>query len=1164
MPHAGFVHLRVRSSFSLLESTVRHGELVAACRKGGMPAVAVTDNANLFGAMQFGAAAKKAGVQPILGALLALAATDQTTAARNPGRAAEPEHLVLLVKDATGYNNLLHLMSEAYVNAEPGALIRVALEDLTARNAGLILLAGGACGPVGAAIRRGDRVGAERLLLDLKAAFGDRLYVELQRHGEEVEAAAEPGLLELAYRHDVPLVATNDVHFLTRDMHEAHDALLCIASGSQLVQEDRRRLTPEHRFKTAAEMEALFADLPEAVANTLAIARRCAFMAPSRDPILPTFAEDEEAEMRRQAAAGLELRLRQAVWTEGMDDAERDRRAVPYRERLGYELDVIAQMRFPGYFLIVSDFIKWAKARGIPVGPGRGSGAGSVVAWCLEITDLDPLRFGLLFERFLNPDRVSMPDFDVDFCEERRDEVIRYVAERYGEDRVAQIITFGTLQPRAALRDVGRVMGLPFGLVDRTCKLVPVNPANPVSLTQALEMEPRLREARDGDEGVRRMVDIALKLEGLPRHASTHAAGVVIGDRPLCDLAPLYRDPRALMAATQFNMKDVEKAGLVKFDFLGLSTLTMLRLAEELLRDRGIELDLARLPLDDVPTYELLARAEATGVFQLESPGMRDALRKLKPDSFGDIIALVSLYRPGPMDNIPRYTNVKHGIEDPRYLHPLLEPILKETNGVIIYQEQVMEIAKQLAGYTLGGADLLRRAMGKKIKAEMDAQREVFVQGCTARGIKKDLATTIFDQVAKFASYGFNKSHAAAYALLAYQTAYLKANHPVEFFAAAMTTEIADQAKLAGFRQEMRQRGVPLYPPDVNRSCAKFTVEDGERGLGVRYALAAIKGVGSAAVQAMVEEREASGPFGCAYELGERMGPRWLNKRMLESLVRAGAFDLLHPCRRAVTDCADQIMRHAAAGAAEGGDQGGQDSLFGDALPSRPPRPKLPADAEDWPTLDRLQSEFEVLGLYLSAHPLDGYAGALARLGVVTGDRLRALAASGEGARLKLAGVVVAKQERVTERTRLARVILSDATAQFEVTVFAELLTQARELIEGKAPLLVEADARVDGDMLRLTAGRIQLLDEVAESRQGAGAVEIRLGSPAAAARLKPLLERSAAAQARGGARVRLVVPLRGEEAVISLPEAYLLASGQRVDVERMDGVLGVSDVTVH
>jgi DNA polymerase III subunit alpha len=1161
MPHAGFVHLRVRSAFSLLESTVRHGELAKACRAQRMPAVAVTDNANLFGAMQFCAAAKKEGVQPILGALMPVAPAE--VAGRLPGRLPEPEHVVLLAKDAAGYANLLKLMAEAYVAAEPGGAVQLAPAQLAERNAGLILLTGGPCGPVGAHLRRGDKAGAERLLLSLREAYGDRLYVELSRHGGEAEALAEPGLLDLAYRHDVPLVATNDVHFIGAEMHEAHDALVCIATGSQIAQEDRRRLTPEHRFKTAAEMAELFADLPEAVANTLVVARRCAFMAPSRDPILPTFAADEEAEMRRQAGEGLERRLAQAVWTEGMGASEREAAARPYRERLAYELGVIAQMKFPGYFLIVSDFIRWAKGQGIPVGPGRGSGAGSVVAWSLEITDLDPLRFGLLFERFLNPERVSMPDFDVDFCEERRDEVIRYVAERYGADRVAQIITFGTLQPRAALRDVGRVMGLPFGLVDRVCKLVPVNPANPVSLTQALEMEPRLEEQRQQDPQVARMVDIALKLEGLPRHASTHAAGVVIGDRPLQELVPLYRDPRALMPATQFNMKDVEKAGLVKFDFLGLSTLTLLRMAEELVNGRGGSLDLLHLPLDDQPTYELLTRAETTGVFQLESPGMRDALRKLRPDSFEDIIALVSLYRPGPMDNIPRYTNVKHGIEDPQYLHPLLKPILEETNGVIIYQEQVMEIAKQLAGYTLGGADLLRRAMGKKIKAEMDAQREVFIDGCTRNGIKKDLARTIFEQVAKFASYGFNKSHAAAYALLAYQTAYLKANHAVEFFAAAMTTEMANHDKLAAFRQEMRARAIPLYPPDVNASGARFAPEDGPEGRGVRYALCAIKGVGAAAVEALAEERTARGPFEDAFDVAERMGPRWLNKRLLESMVRAGAFDRLHPCRRAHVDCAEAILRHAAAAAAGAADDASQVSLFGDALPAKPPRPKLAA-GEDWPALERLQTEFDVLGLYLSAHPLDGYASALARLNVATGDKLRAIAAAGEGARLSVAGIVVAKFERVTERTRLCRVILSDATAQFEVTLFAELLAQVRELLDGHDPLLMEVDARVDGDNLRLTAHRVQRLDDVADRGRGAGAVEIRLATPAAALRLKPLLQRQPAARGGGGARVRLVVPLHGEEAVVTLPEAYLLASGQRVDVERMEGVVAVSDVTVH
>ncbi|MFZ1431441.1 MAG: DNA polymerase III subunit alpha [Geminicoccaceae bacterium] len=1145
MPHADFVHLRVRSSFSLLQSTVRVDALVKACRAAAMPAVAVADDANLFGAMQFCAAAKKTGVQPIVGALLALAPLEVLP--RTPGRQPAAEPLVFLVKDAQGYANLLRLMSRAYTEAEPGAEVRVTLEQLAAHAEGLICLTGGPAGPVNAALRRGDAKLAKRLLLGLQAAFGDRLYVELVRHGDPDAEAIEPALLDLAYALGVSLVATNDVHFLEARGHEAHDALICIAEGVQVAQEERRRVSVEARFKSADEMRALFADVPEAIANTLVIARRCAFMAPSREPILPTFADDEEAEMRRQAAEGLERRLA------AMKPPPAAAAAAPYRERLAYELDVIAQMKFSGYFLIVSDFIKWAKAHGVPVGPGRGSGAGSVVAWSLEITDLDPLRFGLLFERFLNPERVSMPDFDIDFCEDRRHEVITYVRHHYGADRVAQIITFGTLQARAALRDVGRVLGLPFGLVDRICKLVPNNPASPVTLAQAIEMEPRLKEARDDDASVARMIDVALQLEGLPRNASTHAAGVVIGDRALEELVPLYRDPRALMPATQFNMKDVEKAGLVKFDFLGLSTLTMLVQAERLVNERGTPLVLADLPLDDVPTFELLSRAETQGVFQLESVGMRDALRRLRPDCFEDIIAMVSLYRPGPMDNIPRYINVKHKLEDPSYLHPLLESILSETNGVIIYQEQVMEIAKQLAGYTLGGADLLRRAMGKKIKAEMDAQREVFVKGAVQRKVGAKLADTIFDAVAKFASYGFNKSHAAAYALLAYQTGYIKANHPVEFFAAAMTTERASQEKLGGYVNEMRQQEIPVYPPDVNASKGRFLVEDGPRGAGVRYALAAIKGVGEAAMAALVEEREARGPYADVFDLMARLGTKVLNKRLLESLVRAGALDSLDGNRRRLFEAADQLLRYAAASAEAA--ESSQVSLFGGSGAAQVPHPNL-GQNEDWAALERLQMEFDVLGLYLSAHPLDGYLAALNRLGVTPGARLRQVAS--EGGRLRLAGMISSKQERVTERTRFVRLIVSDHTAQFEITAFSELMGQARELLDGDAPLYFEVDAKVDGDNLRLTAQRIQKLDEVAD--QARAAVEIRIDGPQVAQRLKPLLER----RNGGGARVRLVLPVPGqEEAILALPEDFVLASGQRLDVERMAGVLAVRDVAL-
>src|SRR5262249_38661045 len=618
---------------------------------------------------------------------------------------------------------------------------------------------------------------------------------------------------------------------------------LCVAETTVVANQERKRLTPDHCFRSAAEMREIFADLPEACDNTLVVARRCSFIPQPRQPILPAFPTvdgvDDGTALRRLARGGLDERLACAEIT--------DTAAAPYRERLEFELDTIVQMGFAGYFLIVSDIIQWAKRQGIPVGPGRGSGAGSVVAWALTITDLDPLRFRLLFERFLNPERVSMPDFDIDFCQDRRDEVIRYVQQKYGRDRVAQIITFGKLQARAVLRDVGRVLAMPYGQVDRLCKLVPNNPAHPVSLEEAIAAEPALQQQRDTDESVGRLITIALKLEGLYRHASTHAAGVVIGDRSLTELVPLYRDPRSDIPVTQFNMKWVELAGLVKFDFLGLKTLTVMARARELLAAHGVEIDLANLPLDDPGAYELLARGDTVGVFQVEGAGVRDMLRKLRPDRFEDIIAANALYRPGPMENIPRYIAVKHGEEAPDYLHPALEPILKETYGIMTYQEQVMQIAQVLAGYSLAGADLLRRAMGKKIPAEMEAQRQLFFDGAAAHGVERARAELIFDQMAKFAGYGFNKPHAAAYALLTYQTAYLKANYPVEFLAALMPLDLGNTDKLNVFRQELTRLGIRLLPPDINRSEVTFAVEPGDKP-AIRYALAAVKGVGAQAM----------------------------------------------------------------------------------------------------------------------------------------------------------------------------------------------------------------------------------------------------------------------------------------------------------------------------
>ncbi len=839
MPHADFVHLRVHSAYSLSEGAIKAEKIAALAQAARMPAVAIADTANLFGALEFSQACAARGVQPIIGCQIGLAAGD--------GSRAAPDPVVLLAQDTAGLANLQRLSSSGFLETEPGQPPQCAIEALCARADGLILLTGGTRGPLGRLLAEARQPEAAALLARLAEAFPGRVAVELHRHGLAIERAIEPGMVALADEAGLPLVATNECFFAEPAMHAAHDALLCIAEGRLIADAERRRVTPEHWFKPAAAMRALFADLPEACDNTLAIARRCAVMAETRKPLLPVspkvaLGATEAETVRAMAVAGLARRM-DAI---GADAAARTR----YRERLDYELGVIEAMGFPGYFLIVADFIQWAKGQGIPVGPGRGSGAASVVAWALTITDLDPLRFGLLFERFLNPERISMPDFDIDFCQDRRDEVIGYVRREYGADRVAQIITFGKLQARAAVRDVGRVLGLPYGQVNRVAELIPNNPAHPVTLAQAVAGEKRMQEMRDGDESIRRLLEIALQIEGLYRHASTHAAGVVIGDRPLVELVPLYRDPRSELLVTQYSMKYVEQAGLVKFDFLGLTTLTILQRAVGYLARLGIAVDLDRLPLDDARTYDMLSRGEAGGVFQFEGQGMRDVLRQMRPDRFEDLIAAGALYRPGPMANIPAYCARKHG-ETWAAPHPVIHDTLAETYGIMVYQEQVMQIAQVMAGYTLGAADSLRRAMGKKIRAEMDTHRAQFVAGATARGIEQAKAVEVFELMAKFADYGFNKAHAAGYALVSYQTAWMRANHPVAFIAACMSLAIGNTDRIAALRQEATRLGIAVLPPDINRSEADFAVEKQPDGsLAIRYALAAVRRVGRAAMEA--------------------------------------------------------------------------------------------------------------------------------------------------------------------------------------------------------------------------------------------------------------------------------------------------------------------------
>ena len=1137
----GFVHLRVRSAYSLLEGAIKADAVGKMAAAADMPAVAVADRANLFGALEFSVATKEAGVQPIVACALPVTGIGEGRSERW----ARTPVIVLLAQNERGYLNLTELSSSAYLDVDPSDEPCVPWSKVIEHAEGLLLLSGGPDGPVDPLFAAGKAGEGATALAEMHRVFGDRLYVELQRHGLPEQAAAEPGLVAWAYDNDVPLVATNDVFFGQSDMYEAHDALLCIADGAFIGQDERRRVTAEHWFKPADAMRALFADLPEACDNSLDIARRCAFMVNKRDPILPRFptteGRTEPDELAHQAAEGLRRRL------EGLELAAGE---GEYWARLEREIGVIQRMGFSGYFLIVSDFIKWAKAQGIPVGPGRGSGAGSLVAWALTITDLDPLRFGLLFERFLNPERVSMPDFDIDFCQERREEVIEYVQDKYGKGRVAQIITFGTLQARAVLRDVGRVMQLPLGLVDRLCKMVPNNPANPTTLAQAINIEPRLKQARDEDPSVAQCLEVALRLEGLYRNASTHAAGVVIGDRPLTELTPLYKDPRSELPATQFNMKWVESAGLVKFDFLGLKTLTVLDRAVKHLARRGADVDLSRLPFDDAPSYELMGSGQTVGVFQLESQGMRDTLRKMRPGSLEEVTALISLYRPGPMDNIDAFVDTKFGRRPMDVLHPSLEPVLKETYGVIVYQEQVMQIAQILAGYSLGEADLLRRAMGKKKKEEMDQQKARFVSGAAERGVDPAQAGSIFELVEKFAGYGFNKSHAAAYALISYQTAWLKANAPVEFLAASMSLDISNTDKLAVFYQDARRFKVQVLPPDVNRSGADFDVEDG----AVLYALGAVRNVGFAAMQHLVDVRREGGPFRDLFDFVERVDPRQVNKRALENLARAGAFDSLHPNRAQIVAAADLLIAHGQAEASDRNSD--QLSLLGGEK-TESSRPRLPR-TEPWDQIRRLDEELAAVGFYLTGHPLEDMVDVLRRRRTTMVTEAIVQAEAGSEA-FRMAGVVRRRQERVQQSgDRFAFVSLSDPTGEYEVLFPPEALRKCRDALEPGKAVLIKVRAKSRDGEVRFFGDDAEPLDKAVEHV----AASLRVHLSPHSTEIEALKTRLLGAATQRGGEVVLVAGLGGgREVELKLPGFYSLDAALRGALKTAPGVAYLEDV---
>ncbi|MDG2532666.1 DNA polymerase III subunit alpha [Sphingomonas sp. HITSZ_GF] len=1140
--HSGFVPLRVFSSFTMLEGAIEPKAIAKRAKELGFPAVAVADRNGLYASMSFGDACMKSGIQPIIGTLLAVKRPDMPD-----GVAAPIDWLALYAQDEAGYLNLCDLVSMAHLDRPVEEDAHIPFDALEGRTDGLLCLTAGREGALARLYADQQDSAAASYATRLEGLFPERLYIEIVRRLDETEGKAEPRLLDLAYDRNLPLVATNPSCFAEPTFHEAHDAMLCIANSSYIASDDRPRSSPDAWIKPSNEMRSLFADLPEAIANTLVVAQRCAYAAPKRKPILPSLAGDREGEakmLRDRSWEGLEKRFEKAGIT---DPAERQ----VYNDRLQFELDIIIQMGFPGYFLIVADFIQWAKAHDIPVGPGRGSGAGSAVAWALTITDLDPLKLGLLFERFLNPERVSMPDFDIDFCETRRGEVIRYVQQKYGADHVAQIITFGTMKARAVVKNVGRVLQMSYGQIDRLAKQIPNHPTDPWTLERTLNGVSEFLAEYNAQKDIKYLVDLSMRLEGLPSHSSTHAAGVVIGDRPLSQLVPLYRDPRSDMPVTQFDMKYVEGAGLVKFDFLGLKTLSVLKKAVELLADRGLDVDLDALAWDDTEVYDLLQRGDTVGVFQLESEGMRRTLTAVRPTNFGDIIALVSLYRPGPMDNIPSFGHRKAGREEIVYPHDLLEPILNETYGIFVYQEQVMQAAQILAGYSLGGADMLRRAMGKKIKAEMDAQRETFVKGCAEHNnIKPAKANELFDLIDKFAGYGFNKSHAAAYALLAYQTAWLKAHHPHEFFAASMAYDIHQTDKLAIFADDMKRLGVQCLGPEINCSEADFFVEKTEDGLAVRYALGALKGVGERAMELLVEEREERGSFKSLDDFAKRVDPRLLNKRQVETLAGAGAFDALDDNRAGVYAAAETIL--AVAQRTWSNKTSGQGGLFGDAEPSGGAI-QLPQSAH-WSLADRIGAERDAFGYYFSAHPLDRYQHLAKTFGA------REIATLGEidvppGARIgaTIAALIEDCRPRTSARgNKYMMATISDKSAQtiatcFEDSAVPDLERCARE--GGCAVLTVELDKRAGEDTPRVSIKRVQSFESLANTAR------LVLDVTIDDVRAIPVLAEIIGEQRGGRGEVLVRVGIPGGEAELVLGRDFRLDGELRQKIENVPGI---------
>jgi DNA polymerase-3 subunit alpha len=1063
MSHS-FVHLRAHSAYSLLEGAMSIDKMVKKCVAENMPAIAMTDTGNLFGALEFSMAASDAGVQPIIGCILRF---DPGEDYRVLGRESGFDEILLIAKNQVGYRNLLNLASLYHLDNEKGDE-HISLSQLEEASDGLIVLTSGVKGTLGRLILTNRRKEAEEFLLKLNKIFKDNLYIELMRHGMEDEDTIERKSVEFGLKHNIPFVATNDVFFLDAKMHRAHEILLCIADGKYIDSEDRRRSTTHHYFKSAEEMQKLFSDIPEAINNTIVIAKRCSVKAEQRKAAFPKFETSKgataEEELKVLAEQGLRMRLKNIYDLEGKFLEEKEK---IYWDRLTYELDMIGKMNLASYFLIVSDFVRWSKEKSIPVGPGRGSAVGSIISWCLEITDPDPIKFGLLFERFLNPDRLSLPDIDIDFCQDRRDEVINYVREKYGKERVASIITFGKLQARAVIRDVGRVLQLPYVKIDRIAKLVPFNAVRPVTLSEAIEMEPELKRIQEENENLSDLLDISLKLEGLYRHSSTHAAGIVIADQDLKNLVPLYKDEKSGGLVIQYSMKYAEAAGLIKFDFLGLRTLTMLSNTEKLIKESDKDFSLDKVRFDDKKTFAMLSRGLSMGVFQLDSGKMQVSLSQMKPDSIEDLIALGSLNRPGPMDSISTYIDCKHGRLAPEYLHPSLEPILKRTFGIIIYQEQVIEAAQILAGYTVAEGDLLRRAMGKKIKSEMDAQKQIFVKGSVERGIDEGQAEDIFNLIEKFAGYGFNRSHAVAYGIISYYTSYLKANYTSKFLVAMMNTELNDTDKINLFIQEAKTFDIEIVSPDVNLSDSLFSVKEEDGKEFIIYGLSAIRNISLQAMEILVSERKANGHYKDIFDFIERVGDKVANKRQLEYLIKSGALDSLAPNRKQAFDSIDALINYSQITSKP---NSGQMDLFSrEAIEERP---KL-AQTNEWDNDDKLNFECESFGFYMKHHPLDIYKDYFEQANIFDVYHIKNKLTQGTY-QIKIAAIPITVRAKLSPKGRFMIIVMSTISGIVNVAIFDEdLLEKTRDLIYSKVPLLLEVAVIKDGEVERVIAKNI-------------------------------------------------------------------------------------------